>query len=1606
MTTETGLESEVKKELEQTEEQPAAPELQTQTQDEPAPQQQVDPKQEHTEAEKAEEQTNNRETLQSTTGEQPSGEEHTDTATTPKPASPSAQTSPGLGKKEKEQAAGKGISRFLPPWLKKQKSQSQVEPKESLGKEDPVKEEGNIQEKSEEEEEKREQGGEDRIDKPVEDQRSLPQDSKVDEKEEKHSISSAETQCEKDYVFYSHLLYFNRLTMQPPRSYSIGGQRSTGQLTGKPADVRPDYRGRWCVPAKEETRKDSLEKDVDLKEEEKNGAREEIQKKIKEEEKVQKSELKAEKPPKKMKTVVCKVMMLEGMEFPCEVEAVCQGYKPVFLLMIQGGYTTRRPVCNMGLSTRAARAAAGFNSTVQDRDTCFGCSCLQFQPQYFDDVLATAFSITIAKAKRAKGQVLFNKVCENINLLEKDYFGLTYRSNTDQKKRAKGQVLFNKVCENINLLEKDYFGLTYRSNTDQKNWLDPAKEIKRQIRSSPWQFAFSVKFYPPDPSQLTEDITRYYLCLQLRQDIASGRLPCSFVTHALLGSYSLQAELGDYDPEEHRVDYISDFQFAPTQTKELEEKVVELHKTHRGLTPAQADAQFLENAKKLSMYGVDLHHAKDLERVDIMLGVCANGLLIYKDRLRINRFAWPKILKISYKRSNFYIKVRPGETEQFESTIGFKLLNHRAAKRLWKVCVEHHTFFRYYLCLQLRQDIASGRLPCSFVTHALLGSYSLQAELGDYDPEEHRVDYISDFQFAPTQTKELEEKVVELHKTHRLVAHFTPSSQENAENITSSELDDDDDDDDDVKGSSLNILSPEHCIPATNKCHHSPEGDIDSIEMKSQFDDFFGFYKCLKFPTLLDEDGYICFPSLPEDCTSFLPHSLQCYIPITSPSLIPSFFFIFALLCSSSFFFIFALLLSASQSLPFSLTLSLPLALCLCYLEPKATLFTSCDYDPIEKAEPEEVCNPVIDWDDLKGMLQNFEMAPVVRVTDHSLVDSSAAEINGKGDTADKDNGKEPGTPSRTQLELSQESKQSLFMYPLSPTCSMSSLSLNLETIYELDILSDISEDDPMSFAELDQEYPVAHFTPSSQENAENITSSELDDDDDDDDDVKGSSLNILSPEHCIPATNKCHHSPEGDIDSIEMKSQFDDFFGFYKCLKFPTLLDEDGYICFPSLPEDCTSFLPHSLQCYIPITSPSLIPSFFFIFALLLSASQSLPFSLTLSLPLALCLCYLEPKATLFTSCDYDPIEKAEPEEDLDKTQEGVLKHQASISELKRSFMESSPEPRPNQWEKRLTTTLPLLTQGTSDEKQKSEMGEEAEVVIEETVIEEIRRTPKVKNSPDTTESPAAAGTSGEGEKELEEEASKASTSSESESEDEAEYHPQVAVDQIREETGENDEELGKECQVPTEHQPEAILFPPPPEVQGIADEEKQECKHQGEDETQSSPAERETEQEAEKAEEPKVNGDVSHSVSEVIPQPPVVKTEMMTISDTFAAQKTEISTKEVPIVHTETKTITYEAAQLDGSGDGEPGILMSAQTITAESLCTTTTTHITKSVKGGLSETRIEKRIIITGDADIDHDQALAQAIKEAKEQHPDMSVTRVVVHKETELTEDGED
>ncbi|XP_033010849.1 band 4.1-like protein 3 isoform X13 [Lacerta agilis] len=1032
------------------------------------------------------------------------------------------------------------------------------------------------------------------------------------------------------------------------------------------------------------------------------------------------------------------------------------------------------------------------------------------------------------------------------------------------EKRSKGQVLFDKVCEHLNLLEKDYFGLTYKDMESQKNWLDPAKEIKKQIRSGAWHFSFNVKFYPPDPAQLSEDITRYYLCLQLRDDIVSGRLPCSFVTLALLGSYTVQSELGDYDPDEYGSDYVSEFRFAPNHTKELEDKVIELHKSHRGMTPAEAEMHFLENAKKLSMYGVDLHHAKDSEGVEIMLGVCASGLLIYRDRLRINRFAWPKVLKISYKRNNFYIKIRPGEFEQFESTIGFKLPNHRAAKRLWKVCVEHHTFFRLLL---------PEAPPKKFLT---LGS------------------------------------------------KFRYSGRTQAQTRRASAL----------------IDRPAPYFERSSSKRYTMSRSLDGA-------------------------------SVNENHEMYMKDSMSAAEVGTGQ---------------------YATTKGISQM----------------------NLITTVT--PEKKAEEEKD-------EDQNKKKKSEEVTPVSTI---------------RHDTKPPLLGTDP-------LHTSPSSQSSPFASSTKPRrrCKESGRK-------PLDCKSSKNTVQKPDESELDSER-------------------------------KG---RLCSVEQDMAFSYKQKAAKGGTLFSFSLQLPE----------SFPTLLDDDGYLSFPNLSE--TNFLPESVQHFLPIRSPSLVPCFLFIFFFLLSASFSVPYALTLSFPLAMCLCYLEPKAaSLSASLDNDLSDSSEEEtdsertdtaadgettatesdqeedgdlkaqnslikrikgenvyvkhsnlmlEELDKNQEDLVKHQTNISELKRTFLETSADTSgTNEWEKRLSTSPvrlaarheeapmiePLVPEETKEEREKSEkhlfLQKESTAYLDSqtkqlsgektldgsdifTLIESARKPTEFIGGVTSTSHSWAQRTEAKTDQEI--------RSSEKKTEEEKQ---QEAVKKVVQET----------VMVEERHVMSVHASGDAAKLAGIQlDTTAEAISHVAssikgkEGSAVTEGAKEEKMQEAEKAltkqeETATVSHDqeesaAAHALDALERKPlfesPIVKTESVSFgSVSSGGEKLEISMKEVPIVHTETKTITYESSEADPSADSEPGVLMSAQTITSETTSTTTTTHITKTVKGGISETRIEKRIVITGDADIDHDQALAQAIKEAKEQHPDMSVTKVVVHKETEITpEDGED
>uniref|UniRef100_A0A8C4JL90 Erythrocyte membrane protein band 4.1 like 3 n=1 Tax=Dromaius novaehollandiae TaxID=8790 RepID=A0A8C4JL90_DRONO len=764
------------------------------------------------------------------------------------------------------------------------------------------------------------------------------------------------------------------------------------------------------------------------------------------------------------------------------------------------------------------------------------------------------------------------------------------------EKRSRGQVLFDKVCEHLNLLEKDYFGLTYRDTENQKNWLDPAKEIKKQIRSGAWQFAFNVKFYPPDPAQLSEDITRYYLCLQLRDDIVSGRLPCSFVTLALLGSYTVQSELGDYDPDEYGSDYVSEFRFAPNHTKELEDKVIELHKSHRGMTPAEAEMHFLENAKKLSMYGVDLHHAKDSEGVEIMLGVCASGLLIYRDRLRINRFAWPKVLKISYKRNNFYIKIRPGEFEQFESTIGFKLPNHRAAKRLWKVCVEHHTFFRLLL---------PEAPPKKFLTLGSKFRYS-----GRTQAQTRRASALID----------------------RPAPYFERSSSKRY--TMSRSLD----------GASV------------NENHEMYMKDsVSAAEVGT------GQYATTK---------------------------------------------------------------GISQT----------------------NLITTVT--PEKKAEEEK--------DDEEGRKKRAEeITPVSTVRHDTKTDSEQTDTAADGET--------------TATESDQEE--------------------------------------------------------------------------------------------------------DGDLKA-----------------------------------------------------------------------------------------------------------------QDLDKTQEDVMKHQTNISELKRTFLETSTETSvSNEWEKRLSTSPVRLAARQEDapmieplvpEETKQSSGEKtldgSDIF---SLIESARKPTEFIGGVTSTSHSWAQRTETKTSQEIG--SSEMKTTAQPQQETVKKVVQETVV--VEERHGLNVHASGDPAKVaglaPDAHAQAASAAAAVlkgKEASAVTEGAKEENR----EEAEKAVTKQEGIAAATSREQEEQHGTTVHVSDSLERKPhfesPVVKTETISFSSVSSGgENLEIATKEVPVVHTETKTITYESSQVDCGADSEPGVLMSAQTITSETTSTTTTTHITKTVKGGISETRIEKRIVITGDADIDHDQ-----------------------------------
>lgn len=294
---------------------------------------------------------------------------------------------------------------------------------------------------------------------------------------------------------------------------------------------------------------------------------------------------------------------------------------------------------------------------------------------------------------------------------------VTFLDETMQRffldKKAKGSDLLNLVFQHLELSEREYFGLIFNEGgtpvpvgpaPDSTRWLDPVKPIRKQMRVKgvgSVHLQFRVKFYVTDPSRIQEEYTRYHIYLQVKLDLSTGRLKSPLSTVSLLTSYAAQSTLGDYDPDSCRTGYLAPFHnlrahCAGTDDDDLEidRRIAELHRLHKGQSPAEAELNFLEHAKRLEMFGISLHPGKDSNGRDIELGVTSIGLVVFQNNLKINTFSWSKIVKISFKRKQFFIQLRKELSESYDTLLGFNLSSYRSCKNLWKSAVEHHSFFR------------------------------------------------------------------------------------------------------------------------------------------------------------------------------------------------------------------------------------------------------------------------------------------------------------------------------------------------------------------------------------------------------------------------------------------------------------------------------------------------------------------------------------------------------------------------------------------------------------------------------------------------------------------------------------------------------------------------------------------------------------------------------------------------------------------------------------------------------------------------------------------------------------------------------------------------
>ncbi|KAM8895303.1 FERM domain-containing protein 5-like isoform 2-T2 [Spinachia spinachia] len=273
---------------------------------------------------------------------------------------------------------------------------------------------------------------------------------------------------------------------------------------------------------------------------------------------------------------------------------------------------------------------------------------------------------------------------------------------------AKGQYLFDLICHHLNLLEKDYFGIRYVDPDKQRHWLEFTKSIAKQIKSQPpFTMCLRVKFYPPDPAALKEEITRYLVFLQVKRDLYHGRLLCKTSDAALLAAYVLQAEIGDHDPQKHPQGYSSKFQFFPKHSEKLERRIADIHKAELiGQSPETSELNFLQKAQRLETYGVDPHPCKDVSGNPAFLAFTPFGFTVLQGNRRVHFLKWEEVTKLKFEAKTFHIYAN--QTEDKKIILTYFAPTPEACKHLWKCGVENQAFFKLEKSSQVRTVSSSN----------------------------------------------------------------------------------------------------------------------------------------------------------------------------------------------------------------------------------------------------------------------------------------------------------------------------------------------------------------------------------------------------------------------------------------------------------------------------------------------------------------------------------------------------------------------------------------------------------------------------------------------------------------------------------------------------------------------------------------------------------------------------------------------------------------------------------------------------------------------------------------------------------------------------------